>query len=330
MLRWFEANQRDLPWRRTRDPYLIWLSEIMLQQTRVAAVIPYYERFVAKYPDLASLAAAPEDELLGLWAGLGYYSRARNLQKAAREMVRAGAFPRDYAAIRALPGVGDYTAAAVGSIAFGIPEAVLDGNVIRVMARVICEQGEVGNSKTKSRLRQEAQNQLDRERPGEFNQALMELGATICLPKAPKCLICPINDNCCARSRGLENTLPIKLKKKAAIAESKELLLICDKDRALLWRRRGDSRRLAGFWELPEADSLKGVRRGRLLGRFRHAIVNHKYEVSVYEGKLKGEVTDPYQWFSWLELGNLPLSTMAQKSLKLRMPVPNPEGKAKG
>lgn len=320
LIPWYIQNQRDLPWRHTRDPYRIWLSEIMLQQTRVAAVIPYYERFLARFPDYASLAAAPEADLLTLWAGLGYYSRARNLQKAARQMVAMGGFPQTYEDIRALPGVGDYTAAAVASIAFSLPVAVLDGNVIRVMSRVNCESGDVSHGAVRQRLRESVQNQIDSLRPAEYNQGLMELGATICLPQNPKCLICPINDICCARGRGIENSLPIKIKKQVGIEEEKRVLLIQRQGKLLLWRRAEGSKRLAGFWEVPEDLALPGAEVGPLLGRFRHAIVNHRYEVFVHTGKLKGQVPDLYQWFSWTEMSKLPLSTITKKSLKLMEP----------
>ncbi len=321
LIDWYLKNKRDLPWRRTRDPYRIWLSEIMLQQTRVAAVIPYYERFLARFPDFPSLANAPESELLALWAGLGYYSRARNLQKAARQMLAMGGFPNDYESIRALPGVGDYTAAAVGSIAFGLPVAVLDGNVIRVMSRVNCESGDTGNAQVRERLRESVQNQIDRKRPAEYNQGLMELGATICLPQNPKCLICPINDICCARGRGIENSLPIKIKKQVGIEEKKRVLLIVRQGKLLLWRREETSKRLAGFWEVPEIPDLPGAEPGEQIGRFRHAIVNHRYEVFVHKGKLKGNVPDLYEWFSWDQLSELPLSTITRKSLKLMEPA---------
>jgi A/G-specific adenine glycosylase len=190
LLEWYRRGQRDLPWRRTKDPYAIWISEIMLQQTRVAAVIPYYERFLTAYPNFGALAAAPEAELLGMWAGLGYYSRARNVQKAARQMVELGGFPRDYEAIRGLAGIGDYTAAAVASIAFDLPHAVLDGNVMRVLARVGNDGSDIGSIGTRKRLQAEAQRLLDGRHAGEFNQALMELGATVCVPKQPVCGNC--------------------------------------------------------------------------------------------------------------------------------------------
>src|SRR5579872_3965323 len=187
LVNWYLRNRRDLPWRRTSDPYRIWVSEVMLQQTRAQAVIPYYEKFLARFPDAASLAAADEAEVLALWSGLGYYSRARNLQRAARRISAAGVFPRDYDSIRALDGVGDYTAAAVASIAFGLPHAVLDGNVMRVLARLDNDAADISAASTRARLRARAQELLDGRRPGIFNQALMELGATICVPKTPQC-----------------------------------------------------------------------------------------------------------------------------------------------
>jgi len=179
LTRWYARTKRDLPWRRTRDPYAIWISEIMLQQTRVAAVIPYYERFLRRFPDAAALAEASEQELLAMWSGLGYYSRARNLQKAARQMVERGTFPNDYASLRELAGVGDYTAAAIASIAFGLPHAVVDGNVRRVIARVI-NDGHANPQELADRL-------LDQRDPARWNQAVMERGATSCLPREPLC-----------------------------------------------------------------------------------------------------------------------------------------------
>src|SRR5258708_6401229 len=168
---WYARGHRDLPWRNTRDPYAIWVSEIMLQQTRAQAVIPYYRRFLARFPTVAALAAAAEEDVLALWSGLGYYSRARNLRRAAQHTAAAGGFPRDYAAIRALPGIGDYTAAAVGSIAFDLPFAVLDGNVLRVVARVANDAADISAGRTRERFREIAQQWLDPREPGHFNQA---------------------------------------------------------------------------------------------------------------------------------------------------------------
>ena len=194
LARWYEKNARDLPWRRTRDPYAIWISEIMLQQTRVAAAIPYYERFLARFPDARSLARAFEDEVLAAWSGLGYYSRARNLHKAAKAIAELGAFPRDYAAIRELPGVGGYTAAAVASIAFHLAHAVVDGNVKRVIARL------AGTADVDVQAAADAL--MDRSNPARSNQALMELGAVVCLPRAPLCDACPVARECQAKNNG--------------------------------------------------------------------------------------------------------------------------------
>src|SRR3954447_1448422 len=171
LLEWYHHGKRDLPWRRTSDPYAIWVSEIMLQQTRVAAVIPFYERFLQRFPDVTSLASAPGEELLAAWAGLGYYSRVRNMQRAARAMPN-GLFPRTYEEIRALPGIGDYTAAAVASIAFGLPHAAVDGNVLRVLSRITNEQGDVTSGLTRARLRAQADEFLNRDDPGTYNQAV--------------------------------------------------------------------------------------------------------------------------------------------------------------
>ena len=191
LTRWYDRAQRDLPWRRTRDPYAIWISEVMLQQTRVAAVIPYYHRFLERFPDAAALAQAPEPELLALWSGLGYYSRARNLQKAARQILESGTFPNDYASILELAGVGTYTAAAIASISFGLPHAVVDGNVRRVLARWT-NDGHADTQQIADRL-------LDRRDPARWNQAVMELGATICLPREPLCGECPVAAHCASR-----------------------------------------------------------------------------------------------------------------------------------
>ncbi len=322
---WFAKNQRDLPWRKTQDPYRIWLSEVMLQQTRVAAVIPYYERFLLRFPDYQTLAAANESDLLAMWSGLGYYSRARNLQKAARLMVQAGGFPNRYEAIRDLPGVGDYTSAAVASIAFGLPHVGLDGNIVRVIARWTAENGDTKQTQTRARLLQVAQDQLDRRHPGDYKQSLMELGATICLPKAPKCLYCPINDDCGARLQGLQNTIPIQLRKTNPISEEKTVLWLRKGDQVLLWQRARDSRRLAGFWELPEPAMLTQAIPGEQLGEFSHSIVNHKYRILVRRAKLSGDAGDLCKWVRLDHLGVLPLSTVLRKSLRLMKLDPRTE-----
>jgi len=215
LLGWFRQFRRDLPWRRTKDPYRIWLSEIMLQQTRVAAVIPYYERFVERFPDVRSLATAPENEVLRLWSGLGYYGRARNLRKAAQQVVarHGGQFPANFEDILALPGIGNYTAPAILSIAFGEKLAVLDGNVARVLSRVGAVRGDIREPRRWQGLQVTANSLLDPESPGDWNQAMMELGATLCTPKSPQCLLCPVAQFCEGRKLGIAESLPEKRKK---------------------------------------------------------------------------------------------------------------------
>jgi A/G-specific adenine glycosylase len=302
LLSWYRTNARDLPWRRSRDPYRIWVSEIMLQQTRVAAVVPYYERFLLSFPDVRSLAMAEESGVLSAWSGLGYYSRARNLQQAAREIVQLGRFPSDYESIRNLPGIGPYTAAAVASIAFGLPHAVVDGNVRRVLSRIAC--GETSPAILADEL-------LDRGQPGDFNQALMELGATLCVPRQPKCDVCPVASLCEARRQGRQEEFPPPKPKPLKVAVAVTLLIAERKGRLLVKVRRG-------FRELPEAGELPGVRIGPGLGRFRHSIMNRNYIVTVRETRL----THAPQGFCWSPEdapGQAPLSTMARKALALRV-----------
>ena len=219
LLGWFRRYQRDLPWRRTKDPYRIWLSEIMLQQTRVAAVIPYYQRFLERFKDIHALAAAPQEEVLRLWSGLGYYSRARNLQRAAQEIVtkHGGVFPHAEKDARELPGIGSYTAAAILSIAYGAKHAVLDGNVARVLARIFAVRGDVRDAKRWQSLQESANALLDSKSPGDWNQAVMELGATLCTPQSPQCLLCPVAQFCRARKLGLADLLPARHKKRATV-----------------------------------------------------------------------------------------------------------------
>ncbi len=217
LLGWFAQYQRALPWRRDKDPYRIWISEIMLQQTRVAAAIPYYERFLERFPDARALAEAPEEDVLRLWSGLGYYSRARNLQKAAREIAakHSGIFPSGTEEALALPGIGNYTAAAILSIAYGNKLAVLDGNVARVLARIGAIEGDLRANSRWQQLQKTADTLLDPRTPGDWNQAMMELGATVCTPRSPQCLLCPVNKYCEARKCGLVESIPEKRSKRA-------------------------------------------------------------------------------------------------------------------
>jgi A/G-specific adenine glycosylase len=300
--RWYDAAKRDLPWRHMGDPYAIWLSEIMLQQTRVAAVIPYFAKFLARFPTVEDLARASEPEVLAAWSGLGYYSRARNLQRAAREIAARGEFPQDYESIRALPGVGDYTAAAVASIAFGLPHAVIDGNVRRVVARLM-NNGDV------AKVSAAADRLLDRRRPGRSNQAVMELGALICLPRDPRCSECPIEHWCEAQRRGTQSEVPAKRAKPVTVRLERTLLLIRRRGRTLLV----PSDRVRGFWELPEP--FPAVRPGARLSEFRHSILNRRYIFVVRKARTD-RMPAGGRWFSSRELDEIPLSTAAKKALR--------------
>jgi A/G-specific adenine glycosylase len=298
--RWYDRNKRSLPWRESSDPYAIWISEIMLQQTRVAAVIPYYERFLKRFPHVTALAQAPEEEVLTLWSGLGYYTRARNLQAAARQIVELGSFPRTYAAIHDLAGVGVYTAAAVASIAFGLPHAVVDGNVRRVLARITNGKGDT---------QQVADLLLDRKNPSRSNQALMELGALVCLPRDPHCIECPVAKHCEAQKLGTQNEWPAKRARPTAIHLKRDLLVIHQKEKILL----SPSPRVQGFWDLPEP--FKGARIGVKLGEFRHAITHRNYVFTVHEAIARA-TPKGFRWFIFEELDEIPLSTTAKKGLR--------------
>ena len=253
---WFLSVRRALPWRENVTPYRVWVSEIMLQQTRIEAVIPYFERFMAAFPTIEALANAEHDHLMKMWEGLGYYSRARNLQKAARVIVEqyGGEMPADYKALRALPGIGPYTAGAVASIAFGLPHAAVDGNVLRVMARFYDHHGDVLFPTVKAELTALVEAALPQDRPALFNQGLMELGETCCLPNtAPRCEQCPLKADCQGFAKGTAAQLPIRMAKKSRRVERRTVLVpvsFTDTPQVLL-HKRADSGLLAGLWELP-------------------------------------------------------------------------------
>ena len=257
LLAWFRANARDLPWRHTQDPYRIWVSEIMLQQTRVAAVLGYYARFLTAFPSVEALAAAPEDHLMKLWEGLGYYSRARNLQKAAKVVAEnGGRFPDTYEGLLALPGIGDYTASAIAAAAFSRREAAVDGNVLRVVTRITDCHDDILDPKTKKAVRDQLQAVMPTEAEDIhiFSQATMELGATVCVPNGPpKCEACPARDFCLGRLRSTAETLPVKKPKKARKIEEKTVFLLLREDKIAL-RRRPNTGLLAGLWEFPNVE----------------------------------------------------------------------------
>ena len=251
---WYGENARDLPWRGTREPYAVWISEIMLQQTRVAAAIPYYERFMAELPDVFALARADDDRLHKLWEGLGYYSRAKNLKRAAQIIAQrhGGNLPETYEGLLALPGIGEYTAGAVASLAFGEPVPAVDGNVLRVYARLCADERDVKAPAFKKNVRAALLPLMPKSEPGAFNAALMELGATVCLPnRAPKCGICPVSGFCEARRLGREADLPNAGKKSPRRVEQKTVFVLLRAGKPLGYKRADDGL-LAGLWQLPD------------------------------------------------------------------------------
>ena len=338
LLAWYRRHRRALPWRETRDPYAIWVSEIMLQQTRVTAVIPYYGRFLERFPTVQSLAAAPEQELLESWSGLGYYRRARQMQQAARRVVEdhGGIFPGTHDALLALPGIGSYTAAAVASIAFDKPHAAVDGNVIRVLTRLFDDGRDVTQSATRAALAARAQQLLEsagrnrsksisttNENYGQFNQAMMELGATVCT-RSPRCLLCPVADRCLARSHGTQLERPRKKPKEKPARLELIVALVARAEKLLLRQRPDDSAIMPGFWELPQAEAPRldagcfrdlGIECDGLLGEFRHAITFRNYHGRVHHGIVIAKAPLGYRWVSRRRLAGLPLTTITRKAL---------------
>jgi A/G-specific adenine glycosylase len=302
LLAWFDQNKRALPWRRDRDPYRIWISEIMLQQTRVAAVLDHYRRFLQRFPTVQKLAAARESSVLAVWSGLGYYRRARMLHAAAREIVnQGGQFPENAAGLLQLPGIGRYTAAAVASIAFDESSAVVDGNVERVLKRV-------SGKKVAGEARWQLANQLlDPERPGDFNQAMMELGATVCLPRQPKCLICPIFEICRTRgeSRNAGNGTRQK-KKQVCYALSHRNGAI------FLVQRPPTATLMPSMWELPEV--TPSIRKARAYLTLRHSITVTDYTVQVIKAAAPKGIAG--RWVPKSRLSKLPLTGLTRKILR--------------
>ena len=304
LLDWYDANGRDLPWRRTRDPYAIWLSEIILQQTRIAQGRSYWERFLQAYPDVQALAAAQEDDVLRLWQGLGYYSRARNLLTAARQIAAQGRFPDTLEGIRALKGVGDYTAAAIASFAFGIPAAVVDGNVYRVLARHFGIPTPVGSTAAKKEFTALAQSLLPPDRPGDFNQAMMDFGATLCTPASPACARCPLADSCAALATGRVDSLPVR-EKGAAVQERRfDYVYVRFRGRTAI-RRRGTGDIWAGLYEPLVCDPGSGGSRGKLLKKgVKHQLTHRTLIVDFYLWEPAEEPALPEGW-SWIEEAEL-------------------------
>lgn len=317
LLAWYRANARDLPWRKTQDPYRIWISEIMLQQTRVAAVLGYYARFLEAFPTVEALASAPEEHLMKLWEGLGYYSRARNLQKAARLVADRGGFPETYEELLTLPGVGDYTAAAIASAAFARREAAVDGNILRVVTRLTDCGDDIAAPQTKKNIRAQVREIFPEVEADVriFNQSLMELGATVCVPNGPpKCLLCPVRDLCLGRERGTAESLPVKAPKKSRRAEDKTVFLLLRQGRAAL-RKRPASGLLAGLWEFPNVESaLDEPAAGRAVRNWglepvawkrrltaKHIFSHVEWHMTGYALEVSGDGPEDFTWVDTLE-----------------------------
>ncbi len=281
LLPWYRQNHRRLPWREEVTPYRTWVSEIMLQQTRVAAVLPYFRRFMEALPSVEALASCDEGALLKLWEGLGYYSRARNLQRAAREIVRLGRFPDTYEALTALPGIGDYTAGAILSIAFGQPVPAVDGNVLRIAARVGGSRLDVLDPKNRRLFRSWMADILPQRAPGDFNQALMDLGAELCLPGgAPLCDTCPAAAFCAAREQGCQRQLPVRSPKKPKRVEQKTVFLLRQGDTVAL-RQRPDTGLLARLWEYPHVEgTLDESQAAQQLAQW--ALIPHRWQKQLH------------------------------------------------
>jgi A/G-specific adenine glycosylase len=332
LISWFSAEKRDLPWRRTADPYQIWISEIMLQQTRVDTVIPYYKRFVEKFPTLQALASADEEILLKQWEGLGYYSRARNLQAGVKEVAEhyGGIVPDNRQEFSSLKGVGPYTAGAVLSIAYGLPEHAVDGNVMRVLSRILLIEEDIAKPKTRKIFEEAVTEIISHEDPSSFNQGLMELGALICTPTSPKCLLCPVRDHCAAFHEGKQNELPIKTKAKKNKAVRYAMVAIQNGD-AVLMEKRPATGLLANMWqfplmELPKellpveieeelSESLKGTIQGvEKITSFKHVFSHLTWNVDGYIAKgINLTVPDQMRWVTAEELELLPIAGPVQK-----------------
>ncbi len=308
LLAWYRENARDLPWRREPTPYRVWVSEIMLQQTRVAAVLGYFARFMEAFPTVEDLAQAPEDRLMKLWQGLGYYSRARNLQKAARQIVDdfGGEFPRSYDQLRTLAGVGDYTAAALASIAFGEPVPAVDGNLLRVSARILGDRTDITTTGGKKHFTAALREIMPLEEPGRFNQAMMDLGAMVCLPNgAPLCDRCPAADFCVAHQTGIAGELPVRPAKKPRRVEERTVYLLFYEGKVAL-RRRPSKGLLAGLWEYPnqlaelpdplEAWGLQGGER-EFAGAGTHIFTHVEWRMTARKCVLTGpDLPDGWCW----------------------------------
>ncbi len=340
LLKWFKKHQREMPWRGIDDPYKIWVSEVMLQQTQVKKVGAYYERFIEKFPKVQHLAEAPLQDVLKVWEGLGYYARARNLHKAAQIIIMEydGKLPEDYATFRKLPGIGDYSAAAVHSIAFNEPYAAVDGNIKRVLARLLLIDAPINDTSSAKLFQQSADKLLDKKEPGQFNQAMMELGAIVCRPQSPTCLVCPVNQFCSAFQTTRQNEFPISLKREKVPEHHLVAGVIYKGSEVLIVQRPLDGL-LGGLWEFPngnveESENAEqacirhisdvvnlSVSKIKYITRVRHAFTHFKIIVDVFECDYQSGEVDlngpiDAKWIKLNELKDYPLPRTTHKILE--------------
>ncbi len=335
LITWFEENCRNLPWRENKDPYKIWVSEIMLQQTKVETVIPYFQNFIKKFPTIEALCNAEEDEVLKAWEGLGYYSRVRNLHSAVKEVVEKyeGEIPNTRKEISKLKGVGPYTAGAILSIAYGKPEHAVDGNVMRVLSRILLIEQDIAKVSTRKVFEESVSQLICNQKPSHFNQGLMELGALVCTPTSPGCLLCPVRPHCRAYDKGMQANLPIKAKKKKPSLKEMAAVIVKDQNGKILIHRRGPDGLLARLWEVPNHETKNLEEQKLLLASFMKAsynvtvkieevqqqvehIFSHLiWNITVYRGTLltKGEETDDLRWVELKELEEYPFPVSHQK-----------------
>ena len=346
LLDWYEKHHRSLPWRKSSDPYRIWVSEVMLQQTQVKTVIPYYNRFLSAFPEPETLAEADQQEVLKLWEGLGYYARARNLHRAAREIIthHGGAVPQDLAALKALPGIGDYIAAAVSSIAFGNPHAAVDGNVKRVLARFHKTDLPVNDPASGKVFRKAAEEFLEKSKPGDFNQAMMELGALICKPANPRCHDCPLRQECRAFKEEAVKEYPRRIKRGRIPEYHVAVGVIWKGSRVLITQRKPDGL-LGGLWEFPGGKIKDGetpsgacireineevslvVETEDRIARIRHAYTHFKIVMDVFRciylnGRIKLRGPVDYRWIQLSEIDRFPFPGANRKFIPLIKPQP--------
>lgn len=330
LLQWYDRNKRDLPWRGIHDPYATFVSEMMLQQTQVKTVIPYYHRFLKELPDWKSLARAREEKVLKLWEGLGYYRRARNLQAAAQMVVGeyGGKLPDTMEEITKLPGVGPYSAGAVLSIGFEKPHPVVDGNVIRVFSRLFLLRGNLKTGEGHQKVWELARHLIPQDRPGDFNQAVMELGATLCFSDNPQCLLCPLLSQCQASQKGLQNELPEMPKAQETVEIRMAAFLIREKNRVLVKKRSQAEKWLKGMWEFPSAEGktfeearakldkeLKTKSGSRPSLEVRHQITHHKVRLRLFPSPVpkNPRLSKDFKWVTAKELVRLPFASAQNK-----------------